>query len=305
MPICTRILTLGPARCRLRLSADPGSTISTPHDTADDPQVVLPVHLAGPSDGASAFTQFLDEHDGWLRFSPDGGDTTVAVHEDLCARIQLDHEPALNGPRWTIAVYDSPVSNLSWHADFDVLTPHEIPLSVASSLSYALGHGSLARRDQAQWGSRPTREVLARDLRESGWQDVSTENQMEFRSPDGLAGLVRWDGGAHHRSPAGPDAPAPVKLWGGTGDQQWQATFTAAAPTLLITEALAELTEPLTAVRHLSEVPLAHRDLATVDRRQAAAASRSLHPSTAPSGTAAAAATATGPAAVRSARTSR
>ncbi|MGW2542010.1 DUF317 domain-containing protein [Kitasatospora sp. NPDC001574] len=242
----------------------------------------MPGHLAGPGAAAPAFQEFLDAHRGWLRFAPDGGDTTVAVHEDLCARIQLDHEPPPGGPRWTVVAYDCPVGDLAWTAEFDTRTPHEIPLSLAASLSYALSHGSPVRRDREQWGVRPTHDALVGNLRASGWQDLSTDARMEFRSPDGTASLVRRDRGAHHRRRAEPDAPAPVTLQGGTGEQQWRATFTTATPTLLITAALAELTEPLTALRRLSEVPHAHRHLVTVHRTQAhfrpaAATSRSAY----------------------------
>ncbi|MFJ9446775.1 DUF317 domain-containing protein [Kitasatospora sp. NPDC101235] len=228
--------------------------------------VVSPGYLAGPGhpDTAnSAFEAFLAEHQGWSRYSCDGGDTSVAVSDCLTGRIRLDHEPGDRNSRWTVAGYESAVGERAWHADFDLETPHEIALATASTLSHALSYSGFAAKDEALWGRNNTCAALVTQIRESDWLDVSTPSEMRFRSPDATAGLIRWDAGAFHDAPWSRDYPAGVTLWARrTGDDHtrtaWQAHFSKDTPTRLITTALDHLTDPQPSLRRFAEVPTAH-----------------------------------------------
>ncbi|WP_344640666.1 DUF317 domain-containing protein [Kitasatospora cystarginea] len=233
-----------------------------------------PGFLAGPGDlasGDAAFADFLIEHRSWARYACDGGDTSVAISDCLTGRIQLDYEPGVSHTRWTVAGYDSPVGELAWHARFDLGTPHEIPLAVASAYSHALSYGSQAVRDEALWGRRSTRVELVDQMRECGWQDVSTLDGMAFRAPDATAGLIRWDGGAFYDEPDGQDHMAEVTLWVRHPEEfphtAWTAQLSKAMPTRLIAVALDHLTDPQPAIRRRAEIPTAHRPAFRVIQR--------------------------------------
>ncbi|MFJ6620030.1 DUF317 domain-containing protein [Kitasatospora sp. NPDC091335] len=228
--------------------------------------VVSPGYLAGPGhpDTANAaFEAFLAEHQGWSRYSCDGGDTSVAVSDCLTGRIRLDHEPGDRNSRWTVAGYESAVGERAWHADFDLETPHEIALAAAAVLSHALSYSSFAAKDEALWGRDNTCATLVTQMRESDWLDVSTPSEMRFCSPDATTGLIRWDAGVFHDAPWSRDYPAGVTLWARrTGDDHmrtaWQAHFSKDTPTRLITAALDHLTDPQPSLRRFAEVPTAH-----------------------------------------------
>ncbi|MGW3228598.1 DUF317 domain-containing protein [Kitasatospora sp. NPDC001095] len=224
---------------------------------AEQRVVVSPGYLAGPGDldsANTAFETFLAEHPGWSRYSCDGGDTSVAISDCLTGRIRLDHEPGDRNSRWTVAGYESPVGERSWHVAFDLETPHEIALAVAGTLSFAVSRSSHIAKDEALWGRKGTCETLLNQMREADWLDVSTESSMAFQSPDATAGLIRWDGGGFYNEPWGADHPAAVTLWA----RAWQAHFSKDTPTRLITAALDHLTDPQPEIRRLAEVPTAH-----------------------------------------------
>ncbi|MFF2746432.1 DUF317 domain-containing protein [Kitasatospora sp. NPDC058048] len=235
--------------------------------------VVRPGYLAGPGHpdtASSEFEAFLTEHQGWSRYSCDGGDTSVAVSDCLTGRIRLAHEPGDRNSRWTVAGYESAVGERAWHADFDLETPHEIALAVAAAFSHALSYSTFAAKDEVLWGRNNTCETLLTRMRACDWLDVSTPSEMAFRSPDATTGLIRWDGGAFHDAPWSRDYPAGVTLWARrTGDDHtrtaWQAHFSKDTPTRLITAALGHLTDPRSSLRRLVEVPSAH--LGVVDVR--------------------------------------
>ncbi|MGW3185725.1 DUF317 domain-containing protein [Kitasatospora sp. NPDC001119] len=235
--------------------------------------VVSPGYLAGPGHpdtATEAFEAFLAEHQGWSRYSCDGGDTSVAVSDCLTGRIRLDHEPGDRYSSWTLAGYESPVGERAWHATFDLDAPHEIALAVASTFSHALSYSSPAVKEEALWGRSNTRDTLLAQMCESDWLDVSTPSEMAFRSLDATAGLIRWDGGVFHDASWSRDHPAGVTLWArrtsdDTTRTAWQAHFSKNTPTRLITAALEHLTDPQPSLRRLAEVPTAH--LGVVDIR--------------------------------------
>ncbi|KQV20959.1 MULTISPECIES: DUF317 domain-containing protein [unclassified Kitasatospora] len=258
------------------MTGDRGDAAQLP---SDEQVLVIPGYLAGPGDldtANTAFGDFLAEHQGWARYSCDGGDTSVAISNCLTSRIQLAYEPGHRDVRWTVAGYESPVGERAWNATFDLATPYEIPLSVAETFSYVLAYSSEFAREEALWGRVDTRAALLRHLGESDWQDVSSPDAMAFQACDGTAGLTRWDRGAYAADPAGPDSSAGVTLWGRgpaeAADGGWKAHFSEHAPTRLITAALDHLTDPQAELRRRAEIPVVYRGL--VEARPAAQPAR-------------------------------
>ncbi|MFJ7278321.1 DUF317 domain-containing protein [Kitasatospora sp. NPDC098663] len=253
----------------------PGDDHNPAAARGDQEVLVSPGYLAGPGDrdAEAAFADFLNEDQGWARYSCHGGDVSVAISECLTGRIQLDHENGDRDSRWTVAGYDSPVGERSWRAAFDQETPYEVALAVAEEYSRALSYTHPVVREEALWGLRNTRDSLLEQLRSSGWLDVGSPDAMSFRSPDGTAGLIRWDGGAFYEEPNGQDHPADVTLWVRPPEMfprnAWTAQFSQATPTRLITAALDHLTDPRSQVRRLAEVPAAHLGLVELRPRNA------------------------------------
>ncbi|GJF32666.1 hypothetical protein KNE206_53660 [Kitasatospora sp. NE20-6] len=216
--------------------------------------MVEPGYLASPGDADEALEEFLDEHPGWSLHRPGAGEQPIAVSECLTGRVLLDHEPGYSRIRWTVAAYDSPIGDRAWRADFDTHTPHEVALAVAEAFSYAQRYTGVAW-EEAHWGLVALRTALVAQMREADWQDVSTHEQMAYRSPDGTAGLIRQDRGAYHTDPDGDDELSTVILWGQPpGGQRWQATFSTEAPTRMIAAALDHLTDPRPALRRRNDL---------------------------------------------------
>ncbi|MET8623750.1 DUF317 domain-containing protein [Kitasatospora sp. NPDC004669] len=220
--------------------------------------IVSPGYLAGPGDPEAALAAFLDEHPSWNRYSH-GQDTTVAIHEQLTAKIELNHEET-DGPRWTIASYESPVGQLAWRARFSARTPHEVVTAVARRLSYALAHPSNWQQAEALWG-RLSRDIAIEGEAEAAatsWNRTTTEHQTSFSSSDGTAGVTI-------RAVQGTSEARVFPMftvWGGPRSEdhpRWEATFTPFTPTTLITAALGEVTQPVPAIRRASQIPAVHR----------------------------------------------
>ncbi|MET8623754.1 DUF317 domain-containing protein [Kitasatospora sp. NPDC004669] len=85
--------------------------------------------------------------------------------------MELDHETR-HGPRWTIAVHESPIGELAWQARFCTRTPVEIVMAVAHRLTAALNSPSAMARDDLLWGAHPRHEAIryALEAADQPWQ---------------------------------------------------------------------------------------------------------------------------------------
>ncbi|MFE2111204.1 DUF317 domain-containing protein [Kitasatospora sp. NPDC059463] len=223
--------------------------------------------MAGPGDAEGALADFLDESPAWGRHSP-GQDTTVALHEQLTAVIELNHE-ARNGPRWTIAGYRSPVSERTWSATFCPKTPVEVVMAVANQLSYALSATSEQVRDDLLWGRRSLDNTIAADLEATGepWPVAGPALGHYSRTrPDGTAG-IEVD---HHVGDLRGIGPT-ITVWAGPrgyDSERWKVTFTGHTPTALISAAFDEVVRPLPAIRLRSQIPAAQRTQVHLEPRR-------------------------------------
>ncbi|MCG6496998.1 DUF317 domain-containing protein [Kitasatospora sp. A2-31] len=239
---------------------------------------ITPGHLAGPGDPDAGFAEFFEDCPGWQRYRPND-ETSVAVHEQLTARIELDHE-ATTGPRWTIASYESPVGELDWRASFCARTPVEVVMAAARHLSAALNSFSANASDDLLWGRHPRREAILQAVAagDPPWQE--SQPTQEFIRPDRTGGIRTQESGALH-----PASAVEVTLWAGPrgyADARWQAQFTRNTPSMLITAALDEVVQPLPATRLMNQVPAPNLTQVHAEARhprRAAAAVRGRHTS--------------------------
>ncbi|MFJ4676848.1 DUF317 domain-containing protein [Kitasatospora sp. NPDC088783] len=277
--------------------------------TPDTPVTVTPGHLAGPGDPDAAFGQFFETNETWQRWRS-RDKSTIAVHEQLTARIELDHEAGDDDPRWTIAAYTSPVGELHWQAQFCVRTPVEIVMAVADQLTYLLDHPSGGRRDALLWEGRPLGAAVGLALH-TGQRATAPDRPSDApreapprkeHSPDAAArlarletdpawretglgsGFTRTDGtGGIHLPVQGPGSTAAVPgavVWGGPRGYEhlrWRAEFTAECPNSLVIAALNEVIEPQPAERLLGQVPAANMTQVRIGARPARPAAATAH----------------------------
>lgn len=113
------------ALARTSLAPTPGTAGTAPQTEQ------VPAYAAAPGDHEALLNGFLDDQGDWEKYRTWEDHTTVATHESLTLRILFDHEAAPPGdPRWTIAAYESPVSEGMWYT---TLTTRGRPRSAAPS----------------------------------------------------------------------------------------------------------------------------------------------------------------------------
>ncbi|MFD7730451.1 DUF317 domain-containing protein [Kitasatospora phosalacinea] len=245
-----------------------------PRLTPDTPVIVTPGHLAGPGDPDTAFHEFFEENETWQRWRP-RDETTLALHEQQTARIELDHEADGDQPRWTIAAYTSPVGGLHWQARFCARTPVEVVMAVADQLTSSLDHHPDARHDALLWEGRPRDAAVHFALQDADppWRETGLGNR--FTRADGTGGIhlpVQVTGSA-------VTVPGAV-VWGGPRGYdhlRWQAEFTPRCPNSIVVAALNEIIDPQAAERLRGQVPAAHLPQVRIGARPARPAAATAH----------------------------
>ncbi|WP_330324677.1 DUF317 domain-containing protein [Streptomyces pseudovenezuelae] len=191
------------------------SLAPTPSTTGTAPQTEqVPAYAADPGDHEALLNGFLDGQGDWEKYRTWEDHTTVATHESLTLRILFDHEAGPRDPRWTIAAYESPVSERMWYM---TLTP-TVPVPVLKTLLDALGAGDAW---ETALGSPITDKQLAQatqPLTAAGWRSAVDGHSQRWNTQQGDAG-VQFDTFAAHnpQSPlhtwtlwAGPDIDSPT-----------------------------------------------------------------------------------------------
>ncbi|MFE6779917.1 hypothetical protein [Streptomyces sp. NPDC057702] len=70
----------------------------------------VPAHAADPADHEAVLDQFLNQHANWHKHRVWSDETTLAIDETQTLRVKLVHDPEAGEATWTIAAYESPVS---------------------------------------------------------------------------------------------------------------------------------------------------------------------------------------------------
>ncbi|MFD5111662.1 DUF317 domain-containing protein [Streptomyces sp. NPDC058391] len=74
----------------------------------------VPAYAADPGDHDALLDAFLNEHGGWEKWRTWSDETTHAIHEDQTLRIERVHEAHPRDTAWTVAAYETPVSDRMW-----------------------------------------------------------------------------------------------------------------------------------------------------------------------------------------------
>ncbi|MFB7630535.1 DUF317 domain-containing protein [Streptomyces sp. NPDC056149] len=196
----------------------------------------MPAYAADPGDHDALLDSFLDAHDDWHRWRTWSGELTYITHESQTLRIEHDDSAPATETAWTIAAYDTPVSDRMWHLTATAATPTHVLQDLLHDL--ADGHGW----DTAVGQCLDEASVIAttQPATDAGWKHTVEGRWMHWTTPNAEAG-VQFDTFAAQR----PNGILPTwLLWAGPTIEQptWEIAASTHTPTTL----LANLAETLT-----------------------------------------------------------
>ncbi|NUS85358.1 MAG: DUF317 domain-containing protein [Streptomyces sp.] len=196
---------------------------------------IVPAYAADAGDHDAIFEQFLAANADWEKYRTWEDHTTVATHESLTLRILFDHEAGPRDPRWTIAAYESPVSERMWHM---ALTP-TVPAPVVRSLLDALGTGGA-------WETALRSPITDKQIAEAtqpltaaGWRSAVDGHSLRWNTQQEVVG-VQFDTFAAHN----PHSPLHTwTLWAGhdINNPTWAIHASAYSPAGVLADLAEEL----------------------------------------------------------------
>lgn len=241
------------ARWSPRRPADQAAKITTGLAPEQQGKVSVPVHLAGPGDGAATMRAFVEKYETWTLWAPTTSNAYVAIRECMTSAVKADFE-ALEGPErrsgWIVTGYEAPLEEPQWHARFDTFAPSEVVRIFLGALEAEL-----------EWGSGESGRIA--DLwSEIGWTDQGTVHN----APDGTCGGI-----------TGRDS---VTLWGGVPRHRWAVDFRGPVPEAAVLETIKAVAYGRRVLRERTAVPPGHAELIWPEsrRQQAVQTTSTLRP---------------------------
>lgn len=224
-------------------------TLTDANHTARPEPEIIPAYAADAGDHDALLDAFLDAHGDWEKWRTWSDDTTHAIHESQTLRIERVHETPAHETAWTVAAYETPVSDRMW-----VLTA--TGATAVPVLEKLLDH--LADGDG--WDSAPgapvdekTVTVATQPLSNAGWTHTVEGRWIRWTAPAGDAGVQFDTCAAQHPT----QNVATWTIWAGPGADRptWVLTASPSTPSSL----LASLSET---VAHGVAPPRRHPQLA-------------------------------------------
>lgn len=228
-------------------------TAARPEPAPPEPETV-PVYMSDAGDHDALLDEFLDAHGEFERWRTWSDETTHAIHESQTLRIERVHETQARETAWTVAAYETPVSDRMWVLTATGATPAPVLRELLNHL--ADGNGW----DTAIGTPVDEKMVTAatQPLSDAGWKHTVDGRWIRWTSPAGDAG-IRFDAfTAQHLSQnlatwtvwAGPDPDRPT----------WTVTASPHTPSSL----LADLTENLAHGIGTRKTPTTSRRISTL-----------------------------------------
>jgi hypothetical protein len=172
-----------------RQTAESLSSLRAPASAEPKPPVQRPEmvrsYAADPGDHDAILHQFLAEHDDWEKWRTFGDDTTHAIHESQTLRIERVHEADPRERAWTIAAYESPVSDRMWHLTATGATP----APVLDTLLTRLADGDAWDTAIGSPVTETTVAAATRALTDAGWKHTVDGRWIRWETPQGDAGV--------------------------------------------------------------------------------------------------------------------
>ncbi|MFI1677384.1 DUF317 domain-containing protein [Streptomyces sp. NPDC020607] len=199
-----------------------------------EPETV-PAYLADAGDHDALLDSFLDAHGEFERWRTWSDETTHAIHESQTLRIERVHESPAHETAWTVAAYETPVSDRMWVLTATGGTPAQVMQELLDHLADGDGW------DTAIGAAVDEKTVTAatQPLSDAGWKHTLNGRWIRWTSPAGDAG-VQFDAfAAQHPN----HTLATWTVWAGTSPDHstWTVTASPHTPSSL----MANLSETL------------------------------------------------------------
>ncbi|MCX5395653.1 DUF317 domain-containing protein [Streptomyces sp. NBC_00102] len=213
-------------------------TPAGPEPSRPEPETV-PVYLADAGDHDALLDTFLDTHGEFEKWRTWSDDSTLAVHESQTLRIERVHEAPAHETAWTVAAYETPVSDRMWVLTATGTTPapmlQDLLAHLADGDGWDTAVGAPVNEKKVTSATQP--------LTDAGWKHTVDGRESRWTSPDEHAG-IRFDAfAAQHPN----QDLATWTIWANPGNDRptWAITASTHTPSSLLaglSEALAEQT---------------------------------------------------------------
>ncbi|MEU6172396.1 DUF317 domain-containing protein [Streptantibioticus parmotrematis] len=191
-----------------------------------EPEIV-PAYAADAGDHEALLDTFLDTHGEFEKRRTWSDETTHAVHESQTLRIERVHETRTRETAWTVAAYETPVSDRMWH----LTATRETPAPVLQALLIHLADGDGWDTVIGAPVDEETVTTATQPLTKAGWKHTLSGHGIRWTSPDGVAGVQFDLLTAQH-----PQNPATWTIWAGANPDlpTWVITPSSHAPGALL-----------------------------------------------------------------------
>ncbi|GAA2530263.1 MULTISPECIES: DUF317 domain-containing protein [Streptomyces] len=237
---------------RAAAQARTSPTAAEPGPPRSQPETV-PAYAADAGDHDALLEAFFDAHGDWEKWRTWSDETTHAIHESQALRIERVHEAHPRETAWTVAAYETPVSERMWVLTATGATPAPVMQALMDHLAAGDGWDTAV-------GTPVDEEIVAaatRPLSDAGWKHTVDGRWIGWTSPSKDAGIQFDAFAAQHSN----QTLATWTVWAGPGPDRptWALTASPHAPSSL----LADLSETLAHGTATRRPQTAGRDQAT------------------------------------------
>ncbi|MET9761738.1 DUF317 domain-containing protein [Streptomyces sp. NPDC006372] len=161
-----------------------GTPATGPQSPAQ-PLEIVPAYAADAGDHDTLLDQFLAEQGDWEKWRTWTDDTTHAIHESQTLRVERVHEAEPREMAWTVAAYETPVSDRMWHLTATGTTP----TPVLQTLLHHLAEGDGWDTAIGSPVTEKTVTVATKPLTDAGWKHTIDGRWIRWMTPSGDAGI--------------------------------------------------------------------------------------------------------------------
>ncbi|MEU9396942.1 DUF317 domain-containing protein [Streptomyces sp. NPDC048324] len=224
-----------------------GAPATKPEPPAPEP-VIVPAYAADAGDHDALLDQFLAAHGDWEKWRTWSDDTTHAIHESQTLRIERVHEAHPRETAWTVAAYETPVSERMWHLTATGTTS----APVLQTLLHHLAEGDAWDTAIGSPVDEKTVTAATKPLTDAGWKHTVDGRWIRWTNLSGDAG-VQFDAFAAQK----PNSPLTTwTIWAGPSIDHptWTVTASPYTPSSLMAD-LAETLAHATGTRQTNTSP--------------------------------------------------
>ncbi|MFE9601603.1 DUF317 domain-containing protein [Streptomyces hokutonensis] len=202
-------------------------TEANPEPARPEPETV-PAYAADAGDHDALLNAFLDAHGDWEKWRTWSDDTTHAIHESQTLRIERVHETPDHETAWTVAAYETPVSDRMWVLTATGATPAPVVEALLDHLADGDGWDTALGTPVDE----KTITAATQPLSNAGWTHTVEGRWIRWTTPAGDAG-VQFDAfAAQHPT----QNLATWTIWAGPGADRptWTLTASPSTPSSLL-----------------------------------------------------------------------